>query len=121
VGDDAKYDDYTAADYRADIDDLADDNTRLTGENERLTSANLDLTSDNEDLTADNLRLTLQNEGLTAALGHRGVIGQAMGVLMERHKIKAEEAFDMLVAASQRQNVKLFVLAEQLARTGELP
>lgn len=50
---------------------------------------------------AEVVRLTLQNEGLQTALGHRGTIGQALGVLMERHRIKPEEAFDMLRETSQ--------------------
>jgi AmiR/NasT family two-component response regulator len=116
VGDlpnDGRYDEYEAEDYQRHIEGV-------TSDNDRLVAANVDLSSDNDDLTAENLRLARENDGLNIALDHRAVIGQAMGILMERHKMKAEEAFDLLVAVSQNQNVKLFTLAERLARTGDL-
>lgn len=58
---------------------------------------------------------------LRRALVSREVIGQAMGILMERHRITASQAFDVMVHASQRSNVKLRVIAEELVRTGTLP
>ena len=58
---------------------------------------------------------------LRRALESREVIGQAMGILMERHRITASQAFDVMVHASQRSNVKLRVIAEELVRTGSLP
>lgn len=56
-----------------------------------------------------------------AALVNRTVIGQAEGILMERHKITADAAFDLLRRASQRTNRKLVQIAEELTRTGQLP
>jgi AmiR/NasT family two-component response regulator len=41
--------------------------------------------------------------------------------LMERHKIKEDEAFTMLTRASQRTNTKLRDVAAELVRTGALP
>lgn len=58
---------------------------------------------------------------LRRALKSREVIGQAMGILMERHRITASQAFDVMVHASQRTNVKLRTIAEELVRTGSLP
>jgi GAF domain-containing protein len=58
---------------------------------------------------------------LRRALQSREVIGQAMGILMERHRITASQAFDVMVLASQRTNVKLRAIAEDLVRTGVLP
>jgi GAF domain-containing protein len=58
---------------------------------------------------------------LRRALKSREVIGQAMGILMERHRITASQAFDVMVHASQRTNVKLRMIAEELVRTGSLP
>ena len=58
---------------------------------------------------------------LHTALASRDVIGQAKGILMERYRIDAVHAFDLLVRASQRTHRKLNVIAEQLATTGELP
>ena len=59
-------------------------------------------------------------ENLGIALDSRDLIGQAKGILMERHKISAQEAFDLLVVASQRANRKLREIAEELTETGEL-
>jgi len=54
------------------------------------------------------------------ALSSRDVIGQAKGILMERFKINEQEAFQILVAVSQRRHIKLRDIAEQLTRTGDL-
>jgi hypothetical protein len=59
-------------------------------------------------------------EHLRIAVETRDVIGQAKGILMERHKITADEAFAMLRQRSQALNVKLASIAEHLASTGEL-
>ena len=57
---------------------------------------------------------------LVRAVSTRQVIGQAQGILMERHKITDDRAFGMLVKASQRSNVKLRDVADRLVRTGDL-
>lgn len=57
---------------------------------------------------------------LSQALGVRDVIGQAKGILMERHKVTGEEAFALLVRASQGLNLKLVDVARYLVDTGEL-
>ena len=66
------------------------------------------------------LASAISQEGATAALRSRDVIGQAKGILMERHDLSANEAFSLLRAASQRQHVKLRELAERVAETGRL-
>ena len=48
------------------------------------------------------------------AMESRAVIEQAKGILMAQRRCGPAEAFDLLVAASQRQNIKLRVLAEQV-------
>ncbi len=58
---------------------------------------------------------------LHAALDSREVIGQAQGILMERERITANEAFDMLRRASQHLNLKLREVAQNLVDTGEKP
>lgn len=58
---------------------------------------------------------------LHRALSTRDVIGQAKGILMERQRLSAGDAFDLLRRASQRLNRKLADVAEHLAETGELP
>lgn len=49
---------------------------------------------------------------LRQALQSRDVIGQAKGILMERRKITADEAFEVLRSASQALNVKLAQVAQ---------
>lgn len=58
---------------------------------------------------------------LTAALVNRDVIGQAKGIVMERHRITADAAFGFLTRVSQAENTKLAAIAAQLVATGELP
>ncbi|MFD8524568.1 ANTAR domain-containing protein [Streptomyces capillispiralis] len=53
-------------------------------------------------------------EQLTEAMRTRDLIGQATGILMERLDIDAAGAFDSLVRASQRENVKLRDLARRV-------
>jgi GAF domain-containing protein len=57
---------------------------------------------------------------LHTALRNRDVIGQAKGILMERHRITADTAFSHLSQASQAVNVKLAAVALHLVDTGEL-
>jgi transcriptional regulator with GAF, ATPase, and Fis domain len=57
---------------------------------------------------------------LDQALATSRTIGQAQGILMERHKLTGEQAFALLVAASQRRNVKIRDLADGLVRSGVL-
>ena len=65
--------------------------------------------------------LSRQIEQLQQALASRDVIGQAKGILMERYRITADEAFEKLRLASQHANRKLNSLAEELAATGQWP
>jgi GAF domain-containing protein len=58
---------------------------------------------------------------LRTVMTSRGCIEQAKGMLMERHKIKEDEAFTILTHTSQRTNTKLRDVAAELARTGILP
>jgi GAF domain-containing protein len=57
---------------------------------------------------------------LRRALSNRDIIGQAKGILMERHRVTADEAFKMLSERSQRINRKLADVARTLAETGTL-
>ncbi|WP_044382856.1 ANTAR domain-containing protein [Streptomyces cyaneogriseus] len=56
-------------------------------------------------------------EQLTEAMRTRDLIGQATGILMERQNIDAASAFESLVKASQRENVKLRDLARRIVDT----
>ncbi|KOV85359.1 GAF and ANTAR domain-containing protein [Nocardia sp. NRRL S-836] len=62
-----------------------------------------------------------QRRHMGEAVQTRDLIGQAKGILMERHKLSADQAFTVLVRTSQLTNTKLRDLAEQLTTTGELP
>ncbi|MDQ6910708.1 MAG: GAF and ANTAR domain-containing protein [Actinomycetota bacterium] len=59
-------------------------------------------------------------ENLRTALRTSGVIGQAQGILMERERITADQAFDVLRRASQRLNVKLREVAQDVVDNKEL-
>src|SRR5207248_3194964 len=63
----------------------------------------------------------MQATQLRAALESRDVIGQAKGIIMERDKLTADQAFEKLRRASQQLNRKLRELAEDVAATGEEP
>ena len=54
------------------------------------------------------------------ALTNRDLIGQAKGILMERHKISAHQAFTLLTTVSANTNIKLTQIAEHLTTSGEL-
>jgi GAF domain-containing protein len=60
----------------------------------------------------------LEHAGI--ALMSRDLIGQAKGILMERFKITADQAFAVLAKVSQDTNRKVYAVAEDLTRTGEL-
>jgi hypothetical protein len=57
---------------------------------------------------------------LRRALDSRDVIGQAKGLVMAQRRVTADEAFELLAAASQRLNVKVRDIAEQVVRSRDL-
>jgi hypothetical protein len=58
---------------------------------------------------------------LGKAIGNRQLIGQATGILMERYRITADDAFGRLVRASQTSQLKLHRVADLVVRTGQEP
>jgi hypothetical protein len=62
-----------------------------------------------------------RSDNLQVALVSREIIGQAQGILMERERITAEQAFDVLRRASQELNIKLRDVAQDLVDTGLIP
>ena len=62
-----------------------------------------------------------QETNLRTAMDRRDLIGQAKGILMERHRLTAAQAFSVLVEASSHTNRKLFDVAEELTATGSMP
>jgi GAF domain-containing protein len=59
-------------------------------------------------------------DNLETALQSRAVIDQAKGILMERHKLTADQAFQLLARASMNGNRKLRDVADHLVHTGDL-
>lgn len=55
------------------------------------------------------------------AIDSRTTIGQACGILIERHKVRPADAFEMLVRASQRNHLKLRDIAARVVETGQEP
>jgi GAF domain-containing protein len=60
-------------------------------------------------------------EHLQIAISNRTVIGRAEGILMERFDIPPAQAFAVLRRVSQRRNVRLNRVAEDLVRTRQTP
>jgi GAF domain-containing protein len=58
---------------------------------------------------------------LIEALESRAVVGQAIGILMERHNLTERAAFSVLRRYSQDYNVKLRTVADQLLESRSLP
>jgi GAF domain-containing protein len=87
--------------------------TAFTGQDERVTALFATL-------AAIALAEAQRTDQLHVALGNRDLIGQAKGILMERHHVTADTAFGYLSRASQDVNMKLTAVARHLAETGEL-
>jgi GAF domain-containing protein len=60
-------------------------------------------------------------DNLQKALESRAVIDQAKGILMERHRLTPDQAFQLLAQASMQANRKVRDVADHLVHTGELP
>jgi GAF domain-containing protein len=107
---------------------------RLFTEREQLGSVNVyaerpgafdDADVDEVQVLAAQVALALsaarQLEGLRVGMEGRTVIGQAQGILMERYKVSADAAFQVLSRTSQDTNVRLRDVAVRLVATGETP
>ncbi|MFT7839867.1 ATP-binding protein [Saccharothrix sp. BKS2] len=95
---------------------------RVVGADERILAdvlaANLATALDRAGRAAEHADVERQ---LRQAVRSHQVIGQAVGILMERHRLTDQAAFDHLVTTSQRRNTKLRDLARRLVETGEDP
>jgi hypothetical protein len=60
-------------------------------------------------------------QNLREAVRTRGMIGQAVGIVMERYKLTDERAFAFLTRLSQHGNLKLRAIAEQIIATSKQP
>jgi GAF domain-containing protein len=61
------------------------------------------------------------NQNLATAMQSRATIEQAKGILMGAQRCSADEAFQILVRASQRENRKLREVAEDLVKRVQVP
>ncbi len=61
------------------------------------------------------------DETMTTAVDARKLVGQAMGILMERFDVDSDRAFAILQRYSQDNNIKLRDVAQQLIDTRKLP
>ncbi|MGH3921369.1 MAG: GAF and ANTAR domain-containing protein [Pseudonocardiaceae bacterium] len=77
----------------------------------RLFASHAAVALANSQIHARSVQLGTQ---LLEALESRDVIGQAKGVLMERHHQSADQTFEMLVRASQRHNKRMREIAQQV-------
>ncbi len=59
-------------------------------------------------------------EQMRTAMSSRATIEQAKGILMERYKVSADQAFKLLTHASQHTNTKLRAVADELVHSGTL-
>ena len=59
-------------------------------------------------------------ENLQKAMEFRSVIEQAKGILIERHRLNANQAFRLLAESSMHTNRKVREVAGDLVATGEL-
>ena len=65
-------------------------------------------------------RAQVKIDNLEFALQSNRQIGIAIGILMARHKLTSDVAFDLLVVASQRAHRKIRDLAADVIETGAL-
>ena len=103
---------------------------RLFSDREHIAGLNLYSTEQDEvdELATETARLfashaaiilghAQQEDQLNQALVSRKVIGQAIGILMERYRIDADRAFQFLVRASSSSNMKLRDVADEIVTT----
>ncbi len=62
-----------------------------------------------------------RDDALMSALESRSEIGIAIGILMTRSGLGRDDAFDLLVRASQRENRKLRDIAAQIVARHDTP
>jgi len=64
--------------------------------------------------------LVAKTDNLRRALDSNREIGAAMGILMARHQLTSDQAFDLLRRTSQRAHRKIVSIAADVIETGEL-
>lgn len=67
------------------------------------------------------LSAAIEQDGARAALRSRDLIGQAKGILIERYRLTASRAFQLLQTASQEHDIEPRDLGHHATTTGEPP
>lgn len=62
-----------------------------------------------------------KEDQLRDVLSSRDIVGQAMGIVMERYDLTAPRAFSVLVRLSEHSNRRLFDLAQGIVRSRDIP
>lgn len=88
-----------------------------TGPDDEIVARAFELAS----LASVALEAARDRDELRRAVETRGVIGIAMGILVERYGLAVDAAFQVLVRHSQHRNVKLRDVARTLVEQGRLP
>jgi hypothetical protein len=65
-------------------------------------------------------QLLAKTDNLHRALASNREIGAAMGILMARHQLTSDQAFDLLRRTSQRAHRKVVAIAAEVIETGQL-
>jgi hypothetical protein len=77
-----------------------------------------DLAQESDRLLASHAAVALADartiDQLEHAMETRHAIGEAMGILMERHKLSEDDAFNVLRRISQHHNIKLSDVAQRV-------
>lgn len=73
-----------------------------------------------DQLTAELAKARQTAVDLSTALESNRAIGAATGILMARHQVTQQQAFDLLRIASQTRHVKLREIAREVVDTGAL-
>lgn len=73
------------------------------------------------DRVVDRQRSADKQANLEQAIDSHRLIGQAVGILVERHRLLPGQAFDRLKQASQNRNLKLRDVAARVIQTGAEP
>ena len=66
-------------------------------------------------------QVSQDHKNFDAGLANRTVIGQAVGIVMERYSLDPDTAFRVLARLSSQLNIKLVDIAADLVTTGKLP
>jgi len=95
-------------------DDAAGDRADARDDRRRARADREQAATDRDQLAHTSEIVNRELATLRLAIEHRTVLGQATGILMERHGLSADRSFAMIVKLSNRMNVKASTVAAEL-------